>query len=386
MRVALVTESFLPHINGVTGSVVRVLQHLRRNGHEALVLAPGDPPKTCEGTRVVGLPSISWPGYPQVQVTVASARSIAKELAAFRPDVVHLASPFAVGGPAIRAANKLRVPVVAVYQTDVAGFATKYRLTPAADAAWRRIRSIHERAALTLAPSASAAQDLERHGVPRVRLWPRGVDTEAFSPRHRNAELRARLAPNGEVLVGYVGRLAAEKRLEDLTALTDLPGVRLVLVGDGPERERLGRLLPGAIFLGTLSGQDLSQVVASLDIAVQPGPHETFCQSAQEAMACAVPVVAVRAGGPADLVDHSRTGWLYPAADLVAMRGSVRDLAGDAAKRRAMGRAAHDAVRGRTWLVVCERLMAYYADAIRAGKVTEAPASSVATSSRTPGG
>jgi phosphatidylinositol alpha 1,6-mannosyltransferase len=360
VKVAIVSESFLPHVNGVTGSVVQVLRHLRSTGHDALVIAPGDPPSTCEGFDVVALPSVGFPGYPQVRVPMVVAGRLVRELTRFAPDVIHLASPFVLGGPVVRAAASLDIPVVAIYQTDVAGFALRYGLTAASNAAWRHIRSIHERAQLTLAPSPTAARDLERHGVPRVQVWPRGVDTSAFSPVHRDAGLRARLAPAGEVLVGFVGRLAAEKQVEDLAVLADLPGVRLVVIGDGPERERLTRRLPGAHFTGVLTGPDLSRAVASLDVVVHPGPYETFCQAVQEAMASGVPVVAVGAGGLLDLVDSSRTGWLYPPGDLRALRAQVADLAGDLTKARAMGETAHQAVRARTWPVVCDRLLHHY--------------------------
>jgi phosphatidylinositol alpha 1,6-mannosyltransferase len=363
MRVAVVSESFLPQINGVTGSVLQVLRHLRRTGHEAQVIAPGDVPPTCEGFEVVALPSVGFPGYSQVRVPLVVTGRLVRELERFSPDVIHLASPFALGGQVVRAAASLDIPVVAIYQTDVAGFALRYGLTAASNAAWRRIRSIHERAQLTLAPSPTAARDLEEHGVPRVQVWPRGVDTAAFSPAHRDAGLRARLAPSGEVLVGFVGRLAAEKQVEDLAVLGDLPGVRLVIIGDGPERERLSRRLPEAHFTGALTGIELSRAVASLDVFVHPGPYETFCQAAQEAMASSVPVVAVGAGGLRDLVDSSRTGWLYPPGDLRALRGHVSDLVGDEWKRRAMGTAAHQGVRARTWPVVCDRLLGHYVEA-----------------------
>jgi phosphatidylinositol alpha 1,6-mannosyltransferase len=365
VKVAVVSESFLPHINGVTGSVVQVLRHLRRTGHQAMAMAPGNPPAACEGFEVVALPSVGFPGYPQVRVPMLVTGTVARELARFAPDVIHLASPFALGGPVVRAAASLGIPVVAVYQTDVAGFALRYGLTAASNIAWRRIRSIHERAHITLAPSPTAGRDLEQHGIPRVHIWPRGVDTEAFSPAHRTADLRARLAHPGEVLVGFVGRLAAEKQVEDLAVLGDLPGVRLVVIGDGPERERLTRRLTGAHFMGSLSGTDLSRAVASLDVMVHPGPYETFCQAAQEAMASGVPVVAVGAGGLLDLVDSSRTGWLYPPGDLQALRAHIADLAGDQAKRQAMGTAALESVRARTWPVVCDRLVRHYDQAAR---------------------
>jgi len=363
MKVAVVSESFLPQINGVTGSVLQVLKHLSTTGHEAKVIAPGDSPGTCEGFEVVALPSVGFPGYPQVRVPMVVAHRLVREFERFAPDVIHLASPFVLGGPVMRAAASLKIPVVAIYQTDVAGFALRYGLTAVSNAAWRRIRSIHERAHITLAPSPTAAHDLQQHGISRVQVWPRGVDTAAFSPRHRNAGLRARLAPAGEVLVGFVGRLAAEKQIEDLAVLNDLPGIRLVIIGDGPERERLTRRLPGAHFTGVLSGTDLSQALASLDIVVHTGPYETFCQVAQEAMASGLPVVAVGAGGLLDLVDSSRTGWLYPPGDLRALRAHVADLVGDEWKRRAMGAAAHQKVRARTWPVVCDRLLRHYDEA-----------------------
>ncbi|HSO63882.1 MAG TPA: glycosyltransferase family 1 protein [Ornithinibacter sp.] len=337
-----------------------MLRHLREHGHQAMVLAPGDPPPTCEGAPVVALPSVPLPGYPQVRLPVATAGTLAAPLARFRPDVIHLASPFTLGGPALRAAERLGVPVVAVYQTDVAGFASRYGAGSVTGMAWHRIRSIHERADVTLAPSRWAASDLARHGIPRIELWPRGVDTHAFSPVHRDAALHHRLAPDGQVVVGFLGRLAAEKQVEDLRVLSGRDGIRLVVIGDGPERERLRRVLPDAVFTGMLSGPHLSRAVATLDVAVHPGPHETFCQSVQEAMAGGVPVVAVAAGAAAELVDHSRTGWLYAADDLTGLRERVLDLAGDDAKRRAMGAAARASVQGRTWDAVGEQLLAHY--------------------------
>jgi phosphatidylinositol alpha 1,6-mannosyltransferase len=364
MKVAVVSESFLPQINGVTGSVLQVLKHLSRTGHEAKVIAPGDSPGICEGFQVVALPSVGLPGYSQVRVPMVVAHRLVRELEQFAPDVIHLASPFVLGGPVVRAAALLNIPVVAIYQTDVAGFALRYGLNAVSNAAWRRIRSIHERAQITLAPSPTAARDLKRHGISRVQVWPRGVDTSAFSPMNSDADLRARLAPSGQVLVGFAGRLAAEKQVEDLAVLNDLPGIQLVIIGDGPERERLTRRLPGAAFTGVLSGTALSQALASLDIVVHPGPYETFCQVAQEAMASGVPVVAVGSGGLLDLVDSSRTGWLYQPGDLRALRAHVTDLVGDQTKRRAMGAAGHQMVRARTWPVVCDRLLNHYRQAV----------------------
>jgi phosphatidylinositol alpha 1,6-mannosyltransferase len=168
----------------------------------------------------------------------------------------------------------------------------------------------------------------------------------------------------GRRIVGYVGRIAPEKQVEDLSAVADLPGTRLVVVGSGPEEDALRRRLPQAHFTGRRDGADLARIMASFDVFVHPGEFETFCQTIQEAMASGVPVVATGRGGPLDLVDPSRTGWLYPPGDLGALRGHVADLLGDEAKRAAFGAAAHAAVQGRTWDVLVGQLLEHYQRAV----------------------
>lgn len=368
MRIAVVTESFLPHVNGVTNSVLRVLEHLRAEGHEAVVIAPGrvgDGPAEYAGFPIVRVPSVPMPGYRQVRIGLVTRRRVVAELEAFQPDVVHLASPFVLGAVAARAAQHMDVPCVSVYQTDVAGFASRYHLSLAADAVWAHLVRIHERCDVTLAPSRPAMADLAEHDIPRVALWPRGVDGERFHPRHRDLALRTRLAPKGEVLVGYVGRLAREKKVHMLEALHDLPGVRLVLVGEGPYRPELERDLPGAAFLGFQGGEDLARLVASLDVMVHTGEHETFCQAVQEALASGVPVVAPASGGPLDLVEPGRTGWLYEPGDASDLRARVAALAADADMRTTFGRNARASVESRTWAAVCTDLMGWYDRALQ---------------------
>ena len=367
MKVAIVTESFLPQTNGVVHSVLRVLDHLAERGIEAKVIAPHDPagqPAEVAGAQVVGIPSWAFPGYPDVRVATGRREEVEHTLASFRPDVVHLASPYVLGWRGVRAANKLGIPSVAIYQTDVPSFAVRYGFPWAHRLLSTRVRDIHSSATLNLAPSTTSMRVLSELGVERVRLWRRGVDCERFGPRWRDDALRARLAPHGERLVGFVGRLAREKQVQDLAALTALPGVRLVIVGDGPERQQLQRLLPGAHFTGMLHGNDLPTVMASLDVLVHTGESETFCQVIQEGMASGVPVVSVRSGGPIDLVDHSRTGWLYPPGELSSMVDRVRDLTGDELKRQAFGRAARASVIGRSWRSICSELIGYYSGAI----------------------
>ena len=360
------TESFLPHVNGVTNSVLRVLEHLEASGHEALVVTPvAGGPTTYAGARGATLASVALPGYPLVEISLAGTRRLKDILESFGPDVIHLASPFVVGPPALRAAASLDVPVVAVFQTDLAGFARQWGWPGVESWMWRRLERIHNAADLTLAPSRSTLAQLSSHGVSRLGLWPRGVDAEAFHPRHRDERFRLAVGDGCPYLVGYVGRLAPEKELEQLRALDGLDGVRLVVIGDGPSRDDLRLEVPTAAFTGFLSGPELSRAVASLGL-VHTGRHETFCQNIQEALASGVPVVAAAAGGPLDLVDPSHNGWLFAPGDEVALRAYVRDLVGDDAKRTAMGITARTSVEQRSWPSVMRSLLHHYRTVIAA--------------------
>ncbi|MFG2848833.1 glycosyltransferase family 4 protein [Kitasatospora sp. NPDC048296] len=363
LRVAIATESFLPEVNGVTNSVLRVLEHLDRAGHEALVIAPGPGADAYRGTRVVRVPSVRLPPVRSLPIGLPT-RKVFTAIRDFRPDVVHLASPFVVGAAALTAARRLRLPTVAVFQTDLVGFARAYGLGVLTRYGWHRIRRLHRRADRTLAPSVSAVESLLDQGVPRVHRWARGVDTVQFDPARRSETLRRELAPSGELLVGYVGRLAPEKQVESLAALNDLPGVRLAVVGAGPSERRLRALLPRAAFLGFRSGDDLAATYASLDVFVHTGPFETFCQAVQEALASGVPVVAPDAGGPRDLVTPGRTGYLYPVDSVDGLRAAVLALADDDRRRR-FGAAARRSVLHRTWPVLCDELLAHYAAVLR---------------------
>ncbi|MFC7618008.1 glycosyltransferase family 4 protein [Actinokineospora soli] len=372
MRVAIVTESFLPQVNGVTNSVLRVLEHLHARGHQAMVIAPGTTgPEEYLHARVHRVRAVDLPVITSLPIGLPSPR-VHTELAGFAPDVVHLASPFVLGAAGLRAARRLGVPTVAVYQTDVAGFAAAYGLSRGARAAWRWIRRLHSGADRTLAPSTASVADLAAHGVPRVHRWARGVDVRRFHPDHVDRDLRRALAPDGELLVGYVGRLAPEKQVEKLAALNGVPGVRLVVVGDGPDTDALRAKLPGAAFLGFRDGAELAAAYASLDVFVHTGPHETFCQAVQEAMASGVPVVAPDAGGPRDLVDHGRTGFLLDPdrfeADLPVVVGRL----GDALLRKRMGTAARAQVQTRTWSAVCDELIGHYAEVADSRRVAKA--------------
>ena len=364
LRVVVVTESFLPQVNGVTNSVLRILEHLRTEGHQALVIAPESSGGITEyaGFRVKRVPSLEMKGllpvgFPQ--------KTIEPLIDGFNPDVIHLASPFFLGNYASRVAERLDIPTLSVYQTDIAGFARHYGLTVAHDSLKRWVAKIHKRTTRTLAPSNWSCEDLKSTGVPNVHLWPRGVDSQKFSPEKRDINLRCELLGDrpDRKLVGYVGRLANEKRIDDLATLDARDDIQLVIVGEGPARSRLERVLKNARFVGYQSGEDLARYYASLDIFVHTGKHETFCQSVQEALASGVAVIAPNFGGPTDLVKHGWTGYLIDTENTYSLNHAVNQIL-QLAEPALMGARARESVIERTWLSVNNQLISHYTDLI----------------------
>lgn len=365
MRVAIVTESFLPCVNGVAGTVRHVVDRLVATGHEVLVVAPGPGPSSYDApgpheraVEVVRVRSMALPGYKTFPLGLPDP-AVLQALSRFRPDVVHLASPILLGAVGMRAAHRLDVPVVAVFQTDVAGFARQYGVR--ADRAIDRwVASLHRRADRTLVPSTASWRQLAGLGVTDLHLWRRGVQLDLFGSRHRDESLRAFWDADDRTVVGYVGRLAPEKRVRRLVELADVPGTRLVVVGDGPERAWLQQRLPHAIFTGMLGGSELARAFASLDVFVHTGEAETFCQTVQEAQASGAAVVAPAAGGPLDLVEHGRTGLLFDVGDPGSLRREVAGLALDPAQRRGLAVAGEQAVAARSWARVVDDLVGHY--------------------------
>ena len=374
MRVAIVSESFLPAVNGVTNSVLKVLDHLSAEGHEAIIICPSaGAPTTYAGFTVHSVPALAYRQFP---VGLPNPQ-VHKLIADFRPDIVHAAAPFLLGAQAISSATRLGIPTVAIFQTDVAGYARRNRLGPATKLAWRIVRWIHDGAQLTLAPSTTALADLRAIGLTRLERWGRGVDLTMYHPSKKltpaAAKLRQRLAPNREVVVGYVGRIAPEKQVERLRALYGLSGVRVAIVGDGPSVPAVRRELAGIPFtwLGKLGGEELATAYAAFDIFVHTGTEETFGQTLQEAHAAGLPVVAPRAGGPIDLVDHGRNGFLFEADNESELRAFVEALAIDPELRARMGEAGRRRVLGKSWGGVCAQLVVHY-EATIAGVVAPA--------------
>lgn len=370
LRVAVVTESFLPSVNGVTNSVVRVLESLKEDGHEAMVVAP-----TSTDAEFLGFPvtRINRVFFKQFAVALPHLR-LAKIINAFEPDVIHVAAPFAFGRQAIKVAKRLGIPSIAIYQTDISGYAARYGLAMLRPALDRLIGAIHRRATINLAPTQEGADYLRRIGAKNVSIWGRGVNLEQFNPDHRSAlavseyrnKLNGRQKGQAQTVIGFVGRLATEKQVDRFVELFGLPNVSFLIVGDGPERARLEKLFDGqnAIFTGKLSGEALSHAYATMDIFVHCGTEETFGQTIQEAQASGLAVIAPNVGGPAFLIDSGKTGLLVNPNENKAYRYAVAQLLDDPAKIKWLGESARESVIGKSWTANNQQLVKHYRNAI----------------------
>ena len=371
-RVAIVTESFLPQINGVTNSVVRVLETLKQHEIEAIVIAP-----TSASERHLGFKVHTTVALPLMQFPVAvPSPSITRLLDEFAPDVIHVAAPFMLGAQAIAWGQRNQVPTVAIYQTDVAGYLERYNLAFARPIMEKLVAAIHQGATLNLAPTQESADYLRSIGGGETKVWGRGVDLDLFTPENvddvETQIIRSRIAPLGQKVVGFVGRLAAEKQVHRMAELFGLKGVSFVVVGDGPERAKLEAQFAGypVTFTGALSGLELARTYAAMDIFVHFGTEETFGQTIQEAQATGLPVVAPNVGGPRHLISHGKTGFLVDPGTSHAYRQQVSTLLANDALRSDISVMAVQSVAGRSWSANNAKLLQYYQDAMaNAGKL-----------------
>jgi phosphatidylinositol alpha 1,6-mannosyltransferase len=363
MKVAIVTESFLPQINGVTNSVLRILESLGAGGHEALVIAPESEgtPKEYAGHKVITIPALPIQSVIPIGLPIGLPnRRLEHLIDGFSPDVIHLASPMLLGMHGAKIAKKLNIPSLSVYQTDMAGFASHYGFDIAHSSLRKLVGKIHSQTDRTLAPSRSACLELKSQGVPEVYLWQRGVNNELFNPNKRNESLRKYWDPTGKkTIIGFVGRLAKEKRISDLKYLDRDPENLLIITGDGPASEKLKKELPNAIFMGHKNGNDLAEIYASLDLFIHPGPNETFCQAVQEALSSGTPCIVPTTGGPADLVSHGKTGYVINIHRPDELESTVMHfkLRNDRAN---MALQARQSVLSRTWSTINAQLINHY--------------------------
>lgn len=368
MRIAIVTETFLPKIDGIVTMVTKTVETLRAAGDEVMVFAPSGGPAELFGAEVVSLPSIPFPFYPELNVAAPRA-SMRKHLERFRPDAFHLFEPSLLGIGGIYYGKVLHIPIVISYHTNLPAYLHYYRLGFFEGPTWKLMRARHLRADLNLCTSTQMMEELHHHDIDRLALWERAVDAQRFHPSKRSAEMRSLLS-GGEPqkpLILYVGRLSAEKDVETLRTLVEaMPETRLAIIGDGPVRKELERYFEGTptYFAGYMRGEALAQAYASADVFVMPSKTETLGLVLMEAMAAGCPVVACRAGGVPDAVEDGVTGFLYEPDDPDGLVKKVAWVLEHTAERTEVQVQARADVERHSWEGSTEQLRRYYAQAI----------------------
>ncbi|MBV9330359.1 MAG: glycosyltransferase family 1 protein [Alphaproteobacteria bacterium] len=371
MRVGIISEVFLPKIDGVVNRTLNLMRHLPRHGDELLIVCPSAPGCNQCPVPVVDVPSFSFPLYPEYRIGLPDRR-LAETLHRFRPDVLHYVNPFAFGfccNDVLQQAG-VRVPSVFSFHTLYGEFVRQYKaLKPMSALIWWLMREYHNRADVNLTVSGIMQADLIKRGFERVELWPPAVDSELFRPERKSSAMRSRLL-GGDVdrpLLLTVSRLAPEKNVGFLAdVLRAIPGAMLAVIGDGPARADLERQFQGtdARFLGYLKGEELASAYASADAFVYASETETMGNVVLEAMACGCPVVAPYAGGIPNLMVHGTTGFLYRPRDERDASTLTRALLDDSVLRATISHAARQAVENCNWEHSIGRVRQAYLQAI----------------------
>ncbi len=366
-RVALISEAFLPKVDGVSKTAYLTLRYLRQTGREVLVFAPDISPDSLDGTPIVPLPSVQFPKVPETRMALPNP-VIARQLQNFQPDLIHMFSPALMSVSGMATGRHMNVPIVANYQTDLPGYASLYGWDFAVTITRNWLRYIHNGCHVTLVPSNHTRTELAEQGFKRLRIWGRGVNSVRFHPKHGNSQWRAKLL-NGRdpqrLLCIYVGRVATEKSIDLLIDVAKTPGVALTIIGDGAQRGDLEEFFTDTDthFTGYLLGDALPAAFASADIFLFTGPRETFGQVVQESMASGLPSIVSNEGGVADLVIEGETGYTCEQKPEAYAQAVVK-LRDNPQLRQTMAQRARELAEERPWENVLAQLEAHYAEAV----------------------
>ncbi|MEH2165777.1 MAG: glycosyltransferase family 1 protein [Nostoc sp.] len=365
MRIALFTETFLPKVDGIVTRLRHTVDHLQRSGNQVLVIAPDGGITEHKGAKVYGVTGFPLPLYPELKMALPRP-AIGYALEEFKPDIIHVVNPAVLGLSGIFYSKILKIPLVASYHTHLPQYLQHYGLGMLESFLWELLKGAHNQAALNLCTSTAMVEELTAHGIERVDLWQRGVDTELFHPNLASVEMRSRLSQNHpeSPLLLYVGRLSAEKEIERIKPILEaIPQARLALVGDGPHRQALQKHFAGTntYFVGYLMGQELGSAFASADAFIFPSRTETLGLVLLEAMAAGCPVVAARSGGIPDIVTDGVNGYLFePTADVQGALAATVRLLEQKQQRDIIRQNARQEAESWGWAAATKQLQDYY--------------------------
>ena len=355
LRIGIVTETYPPEVNGVAMSVAQLARGMRARGHLLQLVRPRQGAADVAALDEVLVKAWPIPRYPQLHMGAPARRELMALWSQRRPDLVHIATEGPLGWSALRAARQLRIPVSSDFRTNFHSYGQHYGMPWMTRPILAYLRHFHNRAQATMVPTEALRKALHQQGFERLHVVGRGVDTQLFDPARRSAALRASWGvADDELVLAYVGRLAAEKNLALVLRAYEAARaarwrVRLLLVGDGPMRVALQAACPPAIFCGHRSGIDLAVHYASADVFVFASLTETFGNVTTEAMASGLPVVAFRHAAAGQLIQSGVNGLLAISERDEDFIDATLRLLGAHHWRRAIGHGARDTALGIGW-------------------------------------
>ncbi len=381
MKIAFFTETFLPKVDGIVTRLTKTVKHLVDAGDEVLVFCPEGAPSHYRGARVMGVPAMPLPLYPELKLALPRP-AVSEAIDAFQPDLVHVVNPAVLGLGGIWLAKNKSIPLIASYHTHLPKYLEHYGMGMLEPLLWELLKAAHNQAELNLCTSTAMVKELSEKGIQHTALWQRGVDTDLFRPELRQADMRRRLLGEHDdrgALLLYVGRLSAEKQIERIKPVLEaLPDARLALVGDGPHRQQLERHFEGTAttFVGYLAGEELASAYASGDAFLFPSSTETLGLVLLEAMAAGCPVVGANRGGIPDIISDGINGCLYEpdgadggAASLI---NATQRLLGNDLERQALRRSARSEAERWGWAGATEQLRTFYRGVLKTDQISAA--------------
>ncbi len=374
LRVALFSGNYNYVMDGPVRALNTLVAHLETRGHEVLVFAPtvAEPAFEHAG-ELVSIPSMALPGSrSEYRLGFGLIGEAKKRLNAFKPNLVHIAAPDITGFHALKYAEKNAITPVASFHTRFDTYPRYYGATWLEKHLTNYMRNFYGRCQHVYAPSQSMADELADDGIGKdIRQWTRGVDSDLFNPDKRNLEWRrANGVADDEILVAFVGRVVLEKGIDVfadavLKAAAENPKIKALVVGEGPERPRFQKNLPGGVFTGYQQGEDLARAYASADIFFNPSITETFGNVTLEAMACGLPSIGAAAAGSKSLISEGQTGLLSdPTKGAAGYVEKLLALSGAKDTRAAMAAAARARSLDFNWPAVLDALIANYREAM----------------------
>ncbi|WP_305453515.1 glycosyltransferase family 4 protein [Bacillus mycoides] len=375
MRVAIFTDTFTPQVNGVAKTLERLTKYFQKENIAYSVFAPQHTAEDNFVANVNKMRSIPLTIlYPECRFAFPTPR-IKRELLAFKPDIIHIATPFNMGLCGLYYAKKLNIPVVGSYHTDFDAYLRYYKIEFLSNMLWNYLRWFHSHMQKNFVPSPETLHQLKKKGFQQLYIWGRGVDCTLFHPTYNKDLFRKKYNITAKYILSYVGRLAPEKDIDTLQTLIQTTNkerddIHWLITGDGPLARFLHENAPKAnvTFTGYLQGTNLAEVYASSDLMVFPSTTETFGNVVLESLACGTPVIGANSGGVKNIIKDEKTGFLCEPKNEDSFLSSIYELLNNEEMRKQMSQDAHSYAATESWDEISSDLLMHYDDIIQSRK------------------